>query len=91
MSDLLSELEPTQKQLSEILQKRTERLYQRRHRGGKRSASDESENAAIMLAWEAGEITEGQAAKALGVDRVSAREMKLKAVALGRALAQELQ
>lgn len=90
-AELLSEFEPSQDEVSKIIQRRTERLYQRRHRGDKHSASDEAENAAIVVAWEAGEVTEGQAARALGLDRVSARELKLKTIALGRALTHELQ
>lgn len=37
----------------------------------------------ILLAWEAAALSEGQVAKALGVDRVTAREMKEAAVREG--------
>lgn len=70
-----------------VLLRRREREYQRHSRGGARSPTDLYENAAIMAAWEAGEITEGQAMNALELDRVQAREAKLALVALGRSLA----
>lgn len=37
----------------------------------------------ILLAWEAGELSEGQAVAALGVNRVEARTLKADAVAAG--------
>lgn len=37
----------------------------------------------ICLAWEAGELSEGRAAKLLGLDRVSARQVKGDAIARG--------
>jgi hypothetical protein len=40
-----------------------------------------------FLAWEAGEISEGQAVKLLAVDPVTARDMKLIAISAGVALA----
>ena len=52
------------------------REYQARRRGTKRSYKSEADSACVLLAWEAGEITEGVAAKLLGIDRVSARERK---------------
>lgn len=88
--DLLTEFEPDADELAVIVKRRLVRKYQRKSRGDKRSANDEFENAAIVAAWEGGELTEGQAMRALSVDRVSAREIRLRVVALGRALATEL-
>jgi hypothetical protein len=45
-------------------------------------------NLHILLAWEAGEMTEEQAARLLGVDRLAARQMKLDAIETGKKLAQ---
>jgi hypothetical protein len=41
----------------------------------------------VMLAWEAAELSEGQVAKALGMHRVCARDMRLAAIADGIELA----
>lgn len=87
---LLAEFEPAPAFMARVLKRRLIRWYQRRCRGGARSQSDLYENAAIMAAWEAGEITEGQAMRALEATRVQAREAKLALVAFGRALALEL-
>lgn len=38
----------------------------------------------ILLAWEAGEITEGQAMAALGMDRQKIREWKQALIAAGK-------
>lgn len=72
------------------VKKRNNRRSQRRFRGDKRSPSDLYEDTAILLAWEAGDITEGQATKALGMHRVEAREAKLRIIYFGRAMAYEL-
>ncbi len=87
---LLNEFEPSSESIATLLKRRKERLYQRRHRGDKESARDLYENACIVAAWEAGEVSEGQAMRALGIDRVSARELKLCMIALGRAIACEM-
>lgn len=90
MKDIITDLEPTKEALLQAVKRRKFRKYQRRSRGGINSASDAFENAAIALAWEAAELTEGQAMRALGVDRVAARELKLRVIAFGRSLAHEL-
>ncbi len=43
----------------------------------------------ILLAWQAGEITEGRASTMLGVDRVAARELLQASVEHGRRMAHE--
>lgn len=43
--------------------------------------------ACILLAWEAGELSEGQAAKLLGLDRVSARARRQDMIKQGADLA----
>ena len=40
-----------------------------------------------LLAWEAGELSEGVASEQIGLDRVSARERKKVAIKVGTALA----
>ena len=71
-------------------QQRLARLYQSKSRGDRRSYKTELENVQLLLAWEAGDLSEGQVAKILGVDRVSPRMIREGAVAAGMALAEEL-
>lgn len=66
--------------------RRYDRLAKQRERGSSRSYVTEIEDLKILLAWEAGELSEGQAMKALGVDRVSARVKKQEAIKEGAAL-----
>ncbi len=67
--------------------RRYDRIAQLRHRNGKRSYVTEIENLKILLAWEHGDLTEGQAAKALQVDRMDARQMIWDAIEEGNKLA----
>ena len=71
-------------------QQRLARLYQGKSRGDSRSYKTELENVQLLLAWEAGDLSEGQVATMLGVDRVSLRMMRDGAKAAGMALAEEL-
>jgi hypothetical protein len=59
-----------------MTKQRSDRLAKQRERGSKRSYVTEIEDLRIMLAWEAGVLSEGQAAKALGYDRVTLRDLK---------------
>jgi hypothetical protein len=52
-----------------------------------RMPRDDDERADVLIAWAAGEISEGNAAKLLGMDRVSAREQLQAAIERGRARA----
>jgi hypothetical protein len=88
--DQYAEFEPTRNDMNTLLKRRQQRADQRKSRGDKSSGRDGLEDSAILLAWEVGELTEGQAARALRVDRVALREMKLRLVAVGRALAHHL-
>jgi hypothetical protein len=58
--------------------RRQDRLFQQRHRGSKRSYVTEIENLRVLLAWEAEFLSEGQAAKRLGLERVELRDMRLR-------------
>jgi hypothetical protein len=62
---------------------RYNRLAQQKHRGSKRSFVTEIEDLKILLAWECGELSEGQVSKALKIDRISARKMRDDFVAEG--------
>ncbi len=73
-----------------LRQQRLARLYQGKSRGDRRSYKTELENVQILLAWEAGEMSEGQVANMLNVDRVSLRMMREGAVAEGMEIAEEL-
>jgi hypothetical protein len=44
----------------------------------------------IFIAWESGELSEGQVCRALGIDRVMARELKADAIRLGAMHAGEM-
>jgi gamma-glutamyl phosphate reductase len=63
--------------------RRYNRLAQAKHRKSKRSYKTELENAQIMLAWLNADLSEGQAAKALGMDRLSLRIARDDAIAEG--------
>jgi hypothetical protein len=63
--------------------RRRDRFYQQKHRGSKQSYVTEVENLRILLAWEAGELSEGQVARYLNIDRVDLRDMKIGAIARG--------
>ena len=64
--------------------KRSDRIAQQKHRGSKRSYVTEIENLQIIIAWQAGELSEGMAAKIMGVDRLTLRTMRDKAISAGR-------
>lgn len=65
------------------------RDYQAKRRGGRSYLAERdaeklrADRLEVCLAWEAGEISEGTAAKLLGMDRVTARGFKLDAIARG--------
>ena len=67
----------------DIAKQRYNRHAQQKHRGSRRCYRTEAEDALILLAWEAGELSEGQAAKALDVDRVTARDRRLAGISHG--------
>jgi len=66
------------------LQRRQGRLAQQRHRSSAVSYVTEWENTLVLLAWEAGELSEGQVSKLLGVHRIEARGMRIAAIERGR-------
>lgn len=72
--------------MGDLAKQRADRLAQQRHRNSKASPVTEKENALILLAWEAGELTEGQAMEALGVDRIGARLKREAGIGAGVAL-----
>lgn len=90
-SDWLAEFDPSPAEIHRILAARKNRAAQRKSRGDKHSASDDAETLLMLLAWEAGEVSEGVLAKVLDDgDRVKLRERKMRAIALGRSLAHAL-
>ena len=76
--------------VEERLARRKAREHQAASRGDERSAVSQFEDAAMLLALECGLVSEGQAARALGLDRVSLRDAKHKLALLGEALVMEL-
>ena len=72
---------------SKARKRRYDRLAKQKERGSKRSYVTEVENLKILLAWEAELLSEGQAAKALRVDRVTLRDMRFQAIHVGEDLA----
>lgn len=75
--------------MSDTAKRRKLRLYQQKHRGGG-SLKTELENAYLMLAWEAEELSEGQVASILGTDRLSVRLMREGAIAKAMQVAEGL-
>lgn len=69
--------------------RRSDRLSQQKHRGSRRSYVTEIENLQVLLAWEFGELSEGQAARATKMDRVSLRQLRLKNIQAGIDLMQK--
>lgn len=67
---------------------RQDRLSQAKGRQSRRSYVTEIENLQILIAWAVGELSEGQAARALKMDRVLARVASLSAVQAGVALSE---
>lgn len=74
-------------ELNKLMARREYRKHQRNSRGGKRSATDQFEDACIVVAWIQDQITEGQMSQALGIDRVSARQLAIDCKELGRSIA----
>lgn len=71
-------------------QQRYHRKAQAKHRGGGTSHKTAKEDAQIMLAWEAGDLSEGQVAAALGLDRISLRKLRDDSIAAGLAMVEAL-
>ena len=71
-------------------QQRQARLYQAKHRSSQRSYKTELENAQLLLAWEAAELSEGQMARLLDTDRLTIRKMRADAIDAGMRLANAL-
>ena len=61
--------------------RRRNRLYQAAHRESRRSYKTDAENLGLLLLWEAGELSEGQVARAFDIDRVTLRMMREGAMA----------
>lgn len=69
---------------------RLNRTYKGQERGSRTSPKTEAEDAVICLAWEAGELTEGQAVAALGEDLIGARTKRDALIGKGVILAARL-
>lgn len=76
--------------MNEAQKRRSDRLAKQRLRNSERSYVTEVEDLQIMLAWESGQLSEGQAMKALGTSRIDARRMKQQATAKGCELGESL-
>ncbi len=59
------------------------RDYQATRRNQQRSHKSDAEDADVLLAFVAGELSEGRASRTLGIDRVSLRDKVLRMVAAG--------
>ena len=62
-------------------QQRQARMYQAKSRGDLCSHKTKAENLGLLLLWEAEVLSEGQAARALDIDRVTLRLMREQAIA----------
>jgi hypothetical protein len=63
--------------------RRENRIAQANHRGSTRSVKTELEDTLLILAWEAEQLSEGQVASLLGIDRVTLRRMREAAISAG--------
>lgn len=61
----------------DLKQQRKARIAQAKHRNSGASHKTELENALLLLAWEAADLSEGQLSKLLGMDRIALRQMRL--------------
>lgn len=90
-NDWLAEFVPSEGEVNALANARKIRLAQRKWTGYQHSARDKAEDLSMLLAWEAGEVSEGVLSKVLDAgDRVKLRERKMRAIALGRSLAHAL-
>lgn len=71
-------------------QRRASRLHQAKHRGSALSYKTELENLQLLLCWESEQLSEGQMARLLDIDRVSLRKMRTDAIDSGMKLAEQL-
>jgi hypothetical protein len=62
----------------------TERELNRMHVEHNHDLEDKVERLSVLLAWEAGELSEGQAARALNTDRVTLRGYRQDEISLAR-------
>lgn len=76
--------------MSDQARQRRMRAYQAKSRGDRVSHKTEAENALLLFAWEAGDLSEGQMARALDIDRVTLRKMRDDARTKALALAEQL-
>lgn len=67
----------------DALQQRKHRAYQAKHRGGGTSSKTALENTQMLMALEAGLLSEGQVSAALSLDRVTVRKMRDDAIDSG--------
>ena len=90
-NDWLAEFVPSEEGVNALVEARKIRLEQRKWTGYQHRARDEAEDLSMLLAWEAGEVSEGALSKVLDAgNRVKLRERKMRAIALGRSLAHAL-
>ena len=60
--------------------RRKARLAQAKHRGTRQSIKTELEDVLLLLAWEAEQLSEGQMAGLLDMDRITPRKKRLDAI-----------
>ena len=70
--------------------RRYDRLAKAKERRSNRSYKTELENALLLLALESTDLSEGQVARAMGLDRLAVRVLRDAAVAAGVELAEGL-
>lgn len=76
--------------MMDLKDRRAARLAQAKHRGTANSHATELENALIVLAWEATELSEGQCAAIFDTDRITLRKMRETLIARGLEVAAAL-
>lgn len=71
------------------IEQRAARLAQAKHRGSV-SHKTELENTLIILAWESANLSEGQCARMLDLDRVALRKLRMDTLDRAMKFAEEL-
>lgn len=70
--------------MSADLKRRQNRAAQAKRRNSGTSYKTDAENIGLLLLWEADELSEGQIASALRIDRVTLRSMRARAIAVAQ-------
>lgn len=75
---------------ADVLRRKKWRDYQKKCRGDKESPKTDYLKCLLILAWEAGDLTEGQVCVALDMERVALRELRDEMIQRGAQIGSDL-